>query len=128
MDSDEWTVERHLSGRPAGVVSLYQRFIELAEGCGPFTYSVTKSAIVLKGERRGFAGAVPKDGELRGYMDLRRTFTDRRIVSSSPYTKRLYVLHWRVSSLDDLDDEFAGWLAEAYQVGQGAHLSGPPLR
>jgi hypothetical protein len=24
-----------------------------------------------------------------------------------------------VVSLDDLDDEFAGWLAEAYEVGQG---------
>jgi hypothetical protein len=58
MDS-EWTVERHLLGKPPEVIALYHRFIELAEACGPFTYAVAKSAITLKGTRRGFAGAVP---------------------------------------------------------------------
>jgi hypothetical protein len=28
--------------------------------------------------------------------------------------------------LEELDEEFGGWLAEAYQVGAGAHLVGPP--
>ncbi|MET7424245.1 hypothetical protein [Dactylosporangium sp. NPDC005555] len=31
MDTDEWTVRRHLDGRPAGIVALYHRSIELAE-------------------------------------------------------------------------------------------------
>ncbi|MEU4423240.1 hypothetical protein AB0F81_21655 [Actinoplanes sp. NPDC024001] len=52
----EWTVERHLAGKPPQVVALFQRFIDIAEGCGPFT-------------------------------------------------------------------EFAGWVAEAYAVGAGAHLT-----
>jgi hypothetical protein len=57
MDNDEWTVERHLKGKPAEIVALYNRFVELAEACGPFTYAVAKTAITLKGSRRGFAGA-----------------------------------------------------------------------
>ena len=56
MADDEWTVERHLRDKPAHVVALYHRFIELAEACGPFTYAVAKTAVSLKGTRRGFAG------------------------------------------------------------------------
>jgi hypothetical protein len=124
MSEIEWTVERHLDGKPAEVVALYERFIELAEACGPFTYAVSKTAITLKGVRRGFAGAMPGTRKLGGYMDLQHPVEDPRITSSSPYTKRLYVLHYRVDRLDQLDAEFAGWLGEAYQVGQGAHLAG----
>lgn len=126
MASDEWTVERHLAGRTAEVVALYGRFIELAEACGPFTYSVAKSAITLNGERRGFAGASPGRDRLDGYLDLQRSVTDPRIRRSAPYTKRLFVLHFRVTALDQLDDEFAGWVAEAYAVGRGDHLDRPP--
>jgi hypothetical protein len=128
MAIDEWTVERHLVGKPPEVVALYDRFIELAEACGSFTYSVAKSAITLKGERRGFAGASPGRDRLDGYLDLQRSVTDPRIRRSAPYTKRLFVLHFRVTSLDELDDEFAGWVGEAYAVGQGDHLDQPPTR
>jgi hypothetical protein len=122
VDDIEWSVERHLVGKPAGVVALYHRFIELAQACGPFTYSVSKSAITLKGASRGFAGAALRGRALGGYLDLQRPVEDPRITRSAPYTKRLYVLHYRIERLDQLDGEFAGWLREAYQVGQGAHL------
>jgi hypothetical protein len=87
----EWTVERYLLGKPPEVVALYYRFIEMVSACGPFTYSVTKSAITLKGERRGFAGARPRHSALGGYLDLQQRVADPRITSSSPYTERLYV-------------------------------------
>jgi hypothetical protein len=119
----EWTVERHLLEKPPEVIALYRRFVELAEACGPFTYAVAKSAITLKGTRRGFAGAAPGLRVLRGYLDLPRRVEDERITRSSAYTKRLYVHHFRVDSLGQLDEQFAGWLSEAYQVGAGAHLA-----
>ena len=122
MADVEWTVERHLLGKPPEIAALYHRFIELAEVCGPFTYSVTKTAITLKGARRGFAGARPGLRALGGYLDLQRRVDDPRITRSSPYTGRLYVHQFRVSALSELDGEFAGWIHEAYQVGSGAHL------
>lgn len=128
VDDDVWTVQRHLEGRPAGVVALYRRFIELAEACGPFTYAVAKTAITLKGTRRGFAGATPGARWLEGYLDLQRPLDDPRIRRATPYTKRLFVNRYRVDAVEQLDDGFAGWLAEAYQVGQGAHLAGPEAR
>jgi hypothetical protein len=122
-DQGGWTVARYLEGKPPEIVELYECFIGLVERWGPFTYSVTKTAITLKGERRGFAGLAPKAASLDGYLDLQRQVFDPRIRRSSPYTKRLYVHQFRVTSRDQLDETFAGWLDEAYQVGQGAHLT-----
>jgi hypothetical protein len=124
MDEVEWTVQRHLQSKPPQVVALYHRFIELAEACGPFTYAVSKTAITLKGTRRGFAGAALGVRRLGGYLDLQRRVEDPRITSYAPYTKRLCVHHFRVRSLDQIDEQFGGWLREAYQVGAGAHLTG----
>ncbi|MGK3954548.1 DUF5655 domain-containing protein [Microbacterium sp. I2] len=120
--ADEWTIARHLADQPEFAVELYHRFIEMVESIGPFTYAVSKTTITVKGERRGFAGPRPYRSGLRGYFDLQREVTDPRIISVSPYTQRLFVHQYRVASMDDLDEEFAGWLQEAYVVGNGAHL------
>ncbi|MFE6995491.1 DUF5655 domain-containing protein [Microbacterium sp. NPDC057659] len=126
---EEPTVEQHLDGKSPEVVALYDRFIELAEECGPFIYSVNRSAITIKGTRRGFAGVVPGKGHLRGFLDLPRAIgSDPRIRRSAPYESRLFVNYFRVTSLDELDETFAQWLAEAYEVGRGAHLAGPRQR
>jgi hypothetical protein len=125
VGADEWTVERHLEGMPEEVVDLFWSFIALVEACGPFTYSVAKTAITLKGERRGFAGAKPKARWLDGYLDLQRQLVaDARIRSASPYTKRLWVHQFRIVEPKQLDAEFAEWVSEAYAVGAGAHLGG----
>ena len=121
-EDSEWTVQRHLEGAPEFAVDLYRRFIAAVERIGPFTYAVSKTTITLKGDRRGFAGARPYQGGLRGYLDLQREVSDPRIASVAPYTKRLFVHQFRLASPDQLDDEFDGWLREAYAVGGGAHL------
>ena len=119
---ETWNVQRHLDGLPPSVVGLYNRFIALVEDCGPFTYAVTKTAITLKGSRRGFAGAKPKPRWLDGYLDMRIPVRDPRIRRVSPYTKRLYVHQFRVTEASELDSDFAEWIREAYAVGAGFHL------
>jgi len=121
-DGDVWTIDRHVAGQPDFAVDLYRRFIDVVEAIGPFTYSVGKTTITLKGQRRGFAGARPTPAGLRGYFDVQRVIEDPRIMRVSPYTKRLFVHQFRLYTADELDDTFAGWLAEAYAVGAGAHL------
>lgn len=122
MAEELWSIEAHLNGKPQAVRELYDRFMALVGACGPFEYAVSKSAITVTGTRRGFAGAVPKPRWLDGYLDLQRTLSGPRILRSEPYTKRLIVNHFRVTTLDDLDGEFASWVAEAYRVGAGDHL------
>lgn len=124
MADRSWNVEDHLRDKPQHVVSLYEAFVELVGRCGPFTYSVTKTAIVFKGTRRGFAGCVLGNRGLRGYLDLQREVADERISSVAPYTKRLFVHHFRVQAPTELDETFAGWVSEAYAVGRGDHLRG----
>lgn len=119
---EEWTIERHLEGQPEFAADLFHDFIRMVEAIGPFTYSVSKSTITLKGTRRGFAGARPVSAGLRGYFDIQRELSDPRIRSAAPYTQRLFVHHFQIASAAELDDEFAGWLEEAYAVGAGMHI------
>ena len=116
---DEWTVERHLEAGTELGRALFERFVELVAACGPFHVSVAKTTITFKGERRGFAGARPKGDRLVGYFDVTRRIEDPRITSVAPYQKDLFVHHYRVDTLAQLDGEFASWLAAAYEVGAG---------
>lgn len=122
MDKTAWTVEDHLDGQPPASVGLYEHFIELVAACGPFSYAVSKTTITLKGTRRGFAGGRPTPRGMVGYLDLQRVVEDPRITSAERYTKRLFTHRFRVVTLQELNDEFSGWIREAYEVGRGAHL------
>jgi hypothetical protein len=122
MPADEWTVERHLEALPDSIVELYDAFIELVDACGPFEYRVTKTAIALKGVRRGFAGLKPKTRSLDGFLDLQRRIADDRFLRVSAFTKRLYVHQFRLTDPAQLDTAFRSWIREAYEVGAGAHL------
>lgn len=120
---DVWTVDDHLQHKPLGSIDLYRQFVGLVETCGPFSYAVSKTTITFKGSRRGFAGARPTAHGLAGYLDLQRRLDDPRILRVSPYTKRLFVHQFRIHTLGELDAEFAVWVQEAYDVGQGGHLA-----
>ena len=122
VESRSWTVEDHLRGKPVSVVRLYEKFVRLVEACGPVVYTVSKTAITFKGIRRGFAGAKPTNRSLDGYLDLQRRVKDSRILRAEPYTKTLFVHHFRVTDPEQLDDQFAGWVREACEVGRGQHL------
>jgi hypothetical protein len=122
VESSVWTVDDHLRDKPAGSVQLYHRFVELVAACGPFEYAVAKTTIRFKGARRGFAGARPTAQGLAGYLDLQRAVEDPRFPRVTPYTKRLFTHQFRITAPEQLDEGFAGWVREAYAVGQGAHL------
>jgi hypothetical protein len=122
---DVWSVERHLAGKPAEVVDLYQHLVKLIAACGPFTYRVSKTAITFQGTHRGFAGATLRTSSLNGYLDLRRQVRDQRILRSSRYTKTLFVHHFKITNIEQMDGSFAGWVHEAYLVGLGAHRTSP---
>lgn len=120
-----WTVERHLRDAPPEHVALYRAVEALILGQGDVTISVSKTTITFKGSRRGFAGARPTSTGVRGYLDPMRPLpTEPRITRVDPYTKRLFVHQYVLRSPDDLDATFAGWVHEAFRVGEGDHLLG----
>lgn len=123
IEGPEDLVKQHLANGTSTSRDLYARFIEVLGTIGPFTVHPAKTSITFKGTRRGFCGAHPKGEKLIGYFDLMRKLPpDPRLGAVSAYTKTLYVHHFRITSLDQLNEEFQGWLREAYAVGQGAHL------
>lgn len=118
--SDVWTVERHLEAGSDAGRALFHRFVEIVALCGEYTTSVAKTTITFKGPRRGFAGARPSGDRLVGYFDVTYRVDDPRIRSATPYQTNLFVHHFRVDSLEQMNDEFARWIADAYnQVGCG---------
>jgi Domain of unknown function (DUF5655) len=117
---DVWTIERHLEAGTDHGRGLFHRFVEIVASCGEYTTSVAKTTITFKGPRRGFAGARPKGDRLHGYFDVTYRVDDPRISRASPYQKDLFVHHFRVDSPEQMDGEFARWIADAYdQVGCG---------
>jgi hypothetical protein len=114
----KWTVEEHLADRPAASVTIYERFLERLRELGPFELAPTKAQIGFQ-TNRIFAGLHLTKRGLEGYLDLAREVESSRFRHVSPYTTRLWVHHFVLTSADDLDDEFAGWLSEAYEVGWG---------
>lgn len=118
--SDVWTVERHLEAGTDHGRELFHRFVDIVAACGEYSTSVTKTTITFKGPRRGFAGARPNRDRLQGYFDVTYQVDDLRIRSIAPYQKDLFVHHYRVDSLEQMDDEFVRWITDAYdQVGCG---------
>jgi hypothetical protein len=118
--SDVWTVERHLEAGSDHGRALFHRFVDIVAACGEYSTSVTKTTITFKGPRRGFAGARPHRDRLQGYFDVTYRVDDPRIRSIAPYQKDLFVHHYRVDSLEQMDDEFVRWIIDAYdQVGCG---------
>jgi hypothetical protein len=118
--SEIWTIERHLEVGSDHGRALFHRFVDIVAACGDYSTSVSKTTITFKGPRRGFAGARPKGGRLQGYFDVTYRVDDPRIRSIAPYQSDLFVHHFRVDSLEELDVDFARWIADAYdQVGCG---------
>ncbi len=118
--SDVWTIERHLEAGSDLGQALFHRFVAIVESCGDYTTSVAKTTITFKGPRRGFAGARPNCDRLQGYFDVTYRVDDPRIRGLAPYQKNLFVHHFRVDSLGQMDDEFVRWIADEYdQVGCG---------
>ena len=113
-------MERHLEAGTERGRELFRRFEEIVADCGDYAVSVSKTTVTFKGPRRGFAGARPHGDRLQGYFDVNRRVEDPRIRRVSPYQKDLFVHHFRIDSADQVDDDFAGWIAAAYeQVGCG---------
>jgi len=116
-----WTVEDHLKGKEDVVRRLYDAFERLVTVTGPAGRSVTKTAIVFKGRVRVFAGVTPRRRTVAGFLDLMESAQEKPFTRASPYTSRLWVNRFVIESLDDLDERYAGRVAEAHAVGDGAH-------
>ena len=117
------TVKQHLKGKSAHVRSLYEAFAALVEKCGPVSVVPTKTRIGFQ-VRMIFAAVSLTTQGLDGHVVLSRRLEDPRFTRIESISPKNHVHHFQIQSLEELDGEVAGWLKEAYQVGEQKHLSG----
>lgn len=117
---ERFTVDDHLTAAKPGARKLYHAFVDRMGQCGQFDLEPVRRQIGFRGPRRIFAGVALRDDKLTGYLDLPRHVSSPRFYHVSDYTKRLWVHHFVLDSVDQIDDEFAGWMAESLAIGQPA--------
>jgi hypothetical protein len=72
-----------------------------------------------------FAAFMPRRDWLNGHLVLARRIDSPRFLRIETFSPRNVLHTFRLSGPADVDQEFAAWLAEAYQVGAQEHLRRP---
>jgi hypothetical protein len=72
--------------------------------------------------RMSFAAFQPRRRWLDGHLVLARRIDSPRFRRVETYSPRNVLHAFRLTSVEEVDDEFHGWLCEAYEVGQQHHL------
>lgn len=116
-----YTVKKHLKGKSSQVIALYEQFVKLVEQCGPVVIAPTKTRIGFQ-VRMIFAAVSLKESGLDCHVVLSRRIENPRFTRIESISTWNHVHHFRIESLEELDDEAASWLKEAYQVGEQKHL------
>jgi hypothetical protein len=83
-----------------------------------------KTRIALQ-VRMSFAAFMPRRDWLNGHLVLARRIDTPRFLRVETFSPRNVLHAFRLSGPDEVDAEFAAWLAEAYRVGAQEHLRRP---
>ena len=116
-----YSLEDVFGDRPSFIGRLFDRFREIVEACGPVTMLAYRDRIGFMVRVR-FAGAVPKQKWLDVGFWLPRRLDDPRFQRIETITPTVHVHRLRITRLEDLDEDVAAWIREAYAVGCQEHL------
>jgi hypothetical protein len=116
-------LDRHFAASEPTVRETFDRIVTALNGVGPFTVLPEKTRIAFH-VRMSFAAVMPRKRRLNGHLVLDRRVESPRFARIETYSPRNIVHVFRLASPDDVDVEFAAWLADAYRVGEQRHLSG----
>jgi len=114
-------LDAHFAGADPAVRATFQRFVDLARQSGPVTVLPEKTRIALQ-VRMSFAALMPRRHWLNGHLVLARSIDSDRFMTVQVFSPRNVLHAFRLAGPEQLDDEFEGWIAEAYRVGAQEHL------
>jgi len=118
------SLDEHFVRRDPHVRELFDRFVEHVRALGPVEILPEKTRIAFH-LRMSFAMLSPRKSSLIGHFVLARRVENPHFTRVETISPRNHVHSFRIESEDDFDEEFLGFLAEAYEVGEQKHL--PPL-
>jgi hypothetical protein len=116
-----YTLASHFEGRPKAVRAIFDRLLTIAEKNGPVTVLPEKTRIAFH-VRMSFAAFVIRRNWVDGHVVLARRLENPRFRRIETFSPRNHLHAFRFESVDDIDNEVAAWLAEAYRVGEQRHL------
>ncbi|MET0780749.1 MAG: DUF5655 domain-containing protein [Microbacterium sp.] len=114
-------LDRHFGSSSPAVRAIFERIVDVLNGIGPFTVLPEKTRIAFH-VRMSFAAVMPRRNWLTGHLVLDRRIESPRFTRIETYSPRNILHAFRLLSPDEVDSEFAQWLADAYRVGEQRHL------
>ncbi len=113
-------MEAFLAGKPEEARALYEAFAALVAQCGPVVLAPGRTRVGF--QVRMIFAAVDRLGAsgLAAHVVLARRLEHARFTRVESLSPRNHVHHFRIRRLSELDAEVAGWLREAYRVGEQA--------
>ena len=111
-----YRLEDHFIGKEPIVRELYDLLFETLKQFGPVKSFPVKTRIIFQAEVQ-FAAAMPRKHWLDGYLWLNRQTFHPRIHKMEMGVFRDYGHIFRLSRLDDLDEELVDLLHESYILG-----------
>jgi Domain of unknown function (DUF5655) len=103
------------------VRATFDRVLAVVSDLGPVTVLPEKTCIALH-VRMSFAAFTPRRNWLNGHLVLARRVDSPRFLRIETFSPRNVLHAFRLTTPDDVDAEFTGWLTEAYRVGAQEHL------
>ena len=115
------SLQSHFAGKSETVRELFDELSALIKKCGPVKVLPEKTRIAFQ-VRMSFIAVQVRRNYLIGHFVFDRRIEHPRFLRVETFSPRNHLHAFRLNSLSDLDDEFAGWIREAYAVGQQKHL------
>lgn len=117
-----YELEDHFAGKPPEIRALFETVVAAVREVGPVRILPEKTRIAFQA-RMSFAQLTPRKGWIDGHVVLARRYAHPRFRSIQTISPRNHVHAFRLTTPDDIDDEFRRWLAEAYLVGEQKHIT-----
>lgn len=115
------SLESHFAGKSEEVRQLFDALAAMIKQCGPVKVLPEKSRIAFQ-VRMSFIAVQVRRNYLIGHFVFARRVEHPRFTRVETFSPRNHLHAFRVSSVAELDAEFADWIREAYAVGEQKHL------
>ena len=116
-------LDDHFARSEPEVRAAFDAALAVVRALGPVEVLPERSRIALH-VRMSFAAFMPRRRWLDGHLVLARSLPGDRFRRVEVFSPRNVLHAFRLAGPAEVDAEFAGWLAEAYDVGRRLHLQG----
>src|SRR6185503_15015162 len=111
------TIEEHFEGKSPEIREIFDTLVLAVRAVGPVHVYAQKTRIVFQTRGR-FVAVTPRKSHLGGHIWLKRRRSHRLIHRIDALLDRDFVHNFRLTRLEDVDEDFCDLIREAYSVGE----------